>query len=77
MRIDDRRNGLRRNAFHLVENRLAVAGSLRVHENHSAFGDECGRVSGAKHRRGDHVEIVFNFLNFETGRRILQSRSPQ
>ena len=81
--VDDPRHRLGGDALHLVEDRLAPAGELRVHERDAAVGDEHGDVAAAE-RGGipgsgarEDIQVVFELHDVDDARPLRLRRRRQ
>ena len=70
MRVDDHNHGFGRDRFDLLQNARAVVSVFGIHDDDALLGDE-GRSVTASVAAGDHVQVVFYFLNFELRRLTL------
>jgi hypothetical protein len=72
VRIDDGRDGLRRQVLDAVEDRLAPPGILRIHDHYARRADEDSRVTAPSRQ---HEQVVAELLDFDHfGRRRTGSR---
>ena len=62
VRVDDRRDRLGRQFLDLVEDRLAPAGILGVHDDHAVRGDVDGGIAATAL---EHEQVVFDLLDLD------------
>jgi hypothetical protein len=72
VRIDDGRDGFRRQFLDSVQDRLAPPRILRIHDHHARRADEDSRVAAPAFQ---HEQVVAEFLDLDYLGRGLRSRA--